>query len=806
VFNDTKAEYPKEETINRLFIQQAARTPNKRAVSFGSSSMTYREVDERSNMLANTLIKKGACAEKIVAVLMERSLEMSTALMAILKSGAAYLPINPDNPVERIKFMLEDSGAVLLLTQEKFISWITEQDIIPEEKLVNLNDDSLYSGCSVIDCENVNNSHSPAYIIYTSGSTGTPKGVIIEHYSLINRLNWMQKMYPIDEGDVILQKTPYTFDVSVWEQFWWALNGAAVHFLEPGGEKDPEAIVQAIEEHKITTMHFVPSMLNMFLEYIDGKVDLKRLKTLKQVFASGEALGAQQVMRFNRLLLRENGTKLHNLYGPTEASIDVSYFDCSIDKEYEEIPIGKPIDNIHLYVIDKNNRLCPIGVPGELCIAGDGLARGYLNREQLTFEKFVPNPFSSITNYPLMYKSGDLAKWMPDGNIQYLGRLDFQVKIRGNRIELGEIEAELLKHTAIKEAVVAAIDNKGGSKDLCAYYVSDEELTVNELRAFLAKNLTEYMIPAYFVKLDKIPLSSNGKADRKALPKPEGIKINTGTEYVAANTATEKKLEALWKELLNIDTVGINDNFFDLGGNSLLLVSMHSKLEEEYKIGIKVTDLFANPSISSLAQFIDSTYANQESASPVKTVLIADYFKNVASAESVASSFGYQFRKDMYESIKRLEGCSDYEVEHILIALLVHLLHQITKQSEVCLNIGKGENLYPVKIDTSGAKQLAELAKRVKDAMGSDTLQIRNISTMNTKKLNNEILLIINVNNNSNLASYLDYFDLAIDFNTINGYPVMHFDFNNTILKSAKIKELGENYIKFINAAIMQKK
>ncbi len=806
VFNDTKAEYPKEATINRLFRQQAARIPNKTAVSFGSSSLTYGEIDERSDKLAHTLREKGACAEKIVAVLMERSLEMSTALMAVLKSGAAYLPISPDYPIDRIRFMLEDSEAVLLITQEKFVSWITEQGFISEEKLVNLNDENLYTACPAKDCESVNKPHNPAYIIYTSGSTGTPKGVIIEHYSLINRLNWMQKMYPVVEGDVILQKTPYTFDVSVWEQFWWALNGAAVHFLEPGGEKDPEAIVRAIEEHKITTMHFVPSMLNMFLEYIDGKVDLKRLKTLKQVFASGEALGAQQVIRFNRLLLRENGTKLHNLYGPTEASIDVSYFDCSIDKQYEEIPIGKPIDNIHLYIIDKNNRLCPIGVPGELCIAGDGLARGYLNRDQLTSEKFVTNPFYSTTNYPLMYRSGDLAKWMPDGNIQYLGRLDFQVKIRGNRIELGEIEAELLKHTAIKDAVVAAIDHKDGSKYLCAYYVSDEELAVNELRAFLASNLTEYMLPSYFIKLDKIPLSSNGKADRKALPKPEGIKINTGTEYIAAQTATEKKLEALWKELLSVDTVGINDNFFDLGGNSLLLVSMHSKLEEEYKDLIKITDLFTNPSISSLAQFIDSIYNNKESVAPVKTVLTDEYFKNEASVEAVASSFGYQFRKDMYDNIKRLEGCSDYEAEHVLIALLVHLLHQITKQSVICLNIGKGEELCPVKIDTSGAKQLAELANRVRASMGSDTLQIKSISTKNIKRLNNEIMLFVNINNNSNLASYLDCFDLVIDFNTINGHPVIHFDFNNTILKSAKIKELGENYIKFINAAIMQRK
>ncbi|PYG87829.1 fengycin family lipopeptide synthetase D/tyrocidine synthetase-3 [Ruminiclostridium sufflavum DSM 19573] len=810
VFNDTKAEYPKKETINSLFRQQAAKTPDKKAVTFGGLCLTYRELDERSDMLALTLRKRGAGAEKVAAVMIERSLEMSVALMAVLKAGAAYLPISPDYPADRIRFMLEDSGSVLLITQERFLDKIKEQKIISEDRLVNLNSAAAYSGSDNDDrlkeLEAVNNAGNPAYIIYTSGSTGKPKGVVIEHYSLINRLNWMQKMYPVHEGDVILQKTPYTFDVSVWEQFWWALNGAAVHFLEPGGEKDPEAIVRAIEENKITTMHFVPSMLNMFLEYADGGTAIKRLKSLKQVFASGEALTAQQVEKFNRIFLRENGTRLHNLYGPTEAAIDVSYFDCSIDKEYEAIPIGKPIDNINLYIVDKNKRLCPVGVPGELCIAGDGLARGYLNREELTAEKFVKNPFYSDTGYRLMYKSGDLARWMPDGNIHYLGRIDFQVKIRGNRIELGEIEAELLKHEGIKDAAVAAVDCADGSKCLCAYYTAEEELAVNGLRAFLAENLTEYMLPSYFIRLDKIPLSSNGKADRKALPKPEGLKINTGTEYKAAQTETEKKLEALWKEILNINTVGVNDNFFDLGGNSLLLVRMHSKLEEKYKDSVKITDLFTNTCISRLARFIDSVENPEEKAAPVKTILPEDYFKTDALAEAAGSSFGYQFRKDMYERIKGLDGCEGFEPGHILTALLAHLLHQITKQSVININIGHGDEVYPVRIDTSGANQLCELAKRARDSMRSDAVKIIDAAGINIDREKNEILILVNIYNNLNSGSYKNIFDLIIDFGTINGNPVTHFDFNGSVLKASKVKELGENYIRFINAAIMQKR
>ena len=323
-----------------------------------------------------------------------------------------------------------------MLTQGRFLDKV-QFNI----RTINVEDSSSYIGDGS-NIENINKPNDLAYIIYTSGSTGKPKGTMIEHYSVINRLNWMQKMYPLGEHDVILQKTPFTFDVSVWELFWWSFVGAKVCFLIPGGEKDPEEIVRAAQRNKITTMHFVPSMLNVFLDHLEGSSNVDKLSSLSQVFASGEALNVQQAERFNRILNRQFKTKLHNLYGPTEATVDVSYFDCSTGETLEIIPIGKPIDNISLYVVDKNYGLQPVGVAGELCIAGDGLARGYLNKPELTMEKFVQNPFVPGTR---MYRTGDLARWLPDGNIEFLGRIDHQVKIRGFRIELGEIEVQLLE-------------------------------------------------------------------------------------------------------------------------------------------------------------------------------------------------------------------------------------------------------------------------------------------------------------------------------------------------------------------------
>jgi len=465
-FNNTKIEYGKHQLIHELFEEQVAKTPYNVAVIYDDKAVNYDEINRKSNQVARFLQKKGIGPDCVVAIVIERSLEMMIGLLAVLKAGGAYLPIDPSYPPKRIALLLEDSKAEVVLTNNELMAGLHI-----EREVIALDHDDLYHGDDTnleLSCE----SHNLAYVIYTSGSTGKPKGTMIEHYSVINRLNWMQRKYPICSGDFILQKTPFTFDVSVWELFWWSFTGACVCFLAPGDEKDPAAIIEAIEKYKITTIHFVPSMLTAFMEHLDSRpYAIEKLVHLKQVFTSGEALALQQVKKFNALMNNVNDARLINLYGPTEATVDVSYFDCSDSEELQSVPIGKPIDNLTLYTIDKNNKLQPIGVAGELCIAGDGLARGYLNRPELTNDKFVEDMFVPGRK---MYKTGDLARWLPDGNIEYLGRMDHQIKIRGVRIELGEVEEAIKTFRGVKEVAVVPVKTKSDDMTLVACIVNEK--------------------------------------------------------------------------------------------------------------------------------------------------------------------------------------------------------------------------------------------------------------------------------------------------------------------------------------------
>lgn len=594
-FNNTDVAYPREQTIQRVFEEQVEKNPDNIAVVFEDQRLTYRELNNKTNQLARVLRNKGVKANRLVGIMVERSFEMIIGIIGILKAGGAYLPIAPDYPEERISYMLEDSGTRILLTQSRFLNRVSYKGHV-----IDLNDVSLYCG----DDSNLpleNNSHDLAYVIYTSGSTGKPKGVMIEHHSVINRINWMQDYYRLEPKDVIMQKTPFTFDVSVWEVLWWFFVGARVCMLRPGGEKEPEEIVRSIEKNKVTTMHFVPSMLAVFLTYMENQINVNKLESLEQVFASGEALNPEHANKFNTLL-KGQPVKLINLYGPTEATVDVSYFDCSTGKELEIVPIGKPIDNIKLFIVNRNNKLQPIGVAGELCIVGEGLARGYLNKPELTAEKFVNNPFFPGAR---MYRTGDLARWLPDGNIEFLGRIDHQVKIRGFRIELGEIETQLVKYPSIKESVVVAKEGKDSDKYLCAYIVAEREVTISELRDHLSRELPDYMIPSYFVQLEKMPLSSNGKADRKALPEPNS-NMNTGIEYVAPRNEREELLTNIWQEVLKVEKVGVKDNFFSLGGDSIKAIQVMSRLSQ-CGLNLEMRDLFAYPMIEGLSSHITLT-------------------------------------------------------------------------------------------------------------------------------------------------------------------------------------------------------
>ncbi|MGE5342504.1 MAG: amino acid adenylation domain-containing protein [Candidatus Omnitrophota bacterium] len=603
--NQTDADYPRDLTIHELFDQQVEKAPDHLAI-IGKEQITYNEFNAQSNRLADALKEKGVQTDSIIAIKVERSLEMMIGIMGILKAGGAYLPIDPQAPEDRVNYMLADSGARLVLATE--VTEYTEKGVIEVKKgpagahMGAPRHREIHVGADLRVCPALPAAgHRPpttslAYVIYTSGTTGKPKGAIIEHRSLVNRLHWMQRQYPIGESDTILQKNTYTFDVSVWEILWWSIAGARLCLLPPGGEKDPEIIVRTIERHKVTVMHFVPSMFGAFLDYISSTGNTQPLACLTQIITSGEALLPDHVQRFNRLLGNAYGTRLANLYGPTEATIDVSYFNTPKSGEIEIIPIGKPIDNIRLYILDKYFHVQPVQTTGELYIAGVGLARGYLNNPELSAEKFIVGPF----RFPV-YKTGDLARWLPDGNIEYLGRIDQQVKVRGFRIEPDEIKNHLLSHEAITDAVVVAKQGKDNSKHLVGYVVSSTDIESSQLKAYLSHRLPDYMIPAYIIRIPVIPLSANGKIDRKQLPEPDMTRTET---TVPPENPMEETLVAIWKEVLESEKIGVTDNFFTIGGDSIKAIRLVSLINKQLETSIKLIDLFNHNSVRALSRIL----------------------------------------------------------------------------------------------------------------------------------------------------------------------------------------------------------
>ncbi|MBO7564183.1 MAG: amino acid adenylation domain-containing protein, partial [Clostridiales bacterium] len=585
-FNNTAADYPREKTIVELFEEQVEKTPDNIAVVFGDESLTYSELNAKANQLARVLREDyGVKPDDFVVIIAERSLEMIVGIYGILKSGGAYVPIDPTYPEDRIVYILEDSSPKAVLTYHASL-----KSSIP---VIDLANKGVFEGA----CENleiVNKPEDTIYCIYTSGTTGKPKGVPNRNRGLINRIMWMHGRYPLEETDAILQKTTFTFDVSVWEIIWWSLVGAKVVMLNPGSEKSPEDICNAIGRYGVTHIHFVPSMLNMFLMDLEYNRGFDKLVSLKYVFASGEALSTDHLKSFNNLIRSKNPTtRLINFYGPTEASIDVTYFDCEYD--YSILPIGRPINNTQIHIV-QGNTLCGIGIPGELCIAGDGLARGYLNRPELTAEKFVKNPYGEGQ----MYHTGDLARWLPDGNIEYLGRLDEQVKIRGFRIELGEIESRIREIEAVKDCAVIAREDRSGEKAIYAYIVSDVKIDESNIRKELFKTLPNYMIPSYFMQIDSIPVTRNGKLDRKSLPSYKRVQPAKTDKPLSL---IEAEVVSIVKEILNIDTVDVDDSFFDIGGNSLRSISLVTQMKKK-GYTVSISEVMGASSIRDLCEMV----------------------------------------------------------------------------------------------------------------------------------------------------------------------------------------------------------
>ncbi|URZ18501.1 non-ribosomal peptide synthetase [Clostridium felsineum] len=584
-FNNTKRAYEKDKTVRELFEKIAERYKDKIALVSGKDKLSYKELNEKANKLARFLIKKGIKRGDIVPIICDSSVDTIIAMLAIIKSGAAYLPIDDSYPSARINYMLKDSRSKLILLKESQIVKVSLEDI----ELVNLKDEEILKESSE-NLEIINTPEDLSYVIYTSGSTGNPKGVCVENRNLVKLVN-NPDYVEIKEEDRVLQSGSLSFDASVF-QIWIALlNGLSFHLEDKNLILNGSALENYIEQNKITIMLMPTPLFNQYSES-----NIKVFRKLNYLLVGGDVLCKRYVSKITRAY---KNLKLINIYGPTENTVISTAYEVKENLAEGEVPIGKPISNSTAYIMDDNDNLLPVGVPGELCVGGAGISSGYLNRKDLTKKKFIENPY---VKGEIIYKTGDLARWLEDGNLDFLGRIDYQVKINGFRIELQEIEAKLLKCEKIKEAVVVDKKDKTGNKYLCAYVVEREKISPKEIKTFLKKELPAYMIPSYIVELYSLPKNANGKVDRKALPNVD--LLETSKEIIKPRYELEKKLHSIWCEIFIKKEISIDDNFFELGGNSLKAINLVSKIHKKLKLKIAVMDVFDNPSIEELAEFL----------------------------------------------------------------------------------------------------------------------------------------------------------------------------------------------------------
>jgi len=609
-YNITEKNYPKDIVIHEWFEAKTREFPESIALVYDQQTLTYAELNTQANQLAHYLVEKRVTPDTLIGLYMDRSIEMVVGILGIVKAGAAYVPLDPSYPHARLAQQLSNARIDIVLMQ----SALATTGVVLANQAVCLDDAEIQTTLGKYPSSNPNlkelglGPRNLAYVIYTSGSTGVPKGVMIEHQALVNRIDWMQNEYPLAPDDRVLQKTPFSFDVSVWEFFWPLAQGSCLVIAKPDGHKEVDYLVDTIKKQNITVLHFVPSMLRAMLTLGDWA----SCSSVRRVFCSGEALPKELQDQF---FATGTVSELHNLYGPTEAAIDVSYWACRKDSEDSFVPIGKPIQNINLYVVDSNLNLVPPGVTGELLIGGVGLARGYLNQADLTNQIFIRNLFS-VDSESRLYKTGDLVRHLPGGELEYVGRVDHQVKLRGLRIEPGEIETRLCEIETINDAAVVVQKSASAEEQLVAYVTpvsADIEIQTSSLRDSLMEHMPVYMVPAAFVVLESMPLTVSGKTDRKALPAPEGDLLQR-VSFEAPIGTLEVSLANICQELLSVDRVGRNDSFFGLGGNSLNALRLIAELNlNNYKLSLAA--LYEHETIARVAQHLESD--NQIITNPV---------------------------------------------------------------------------------------------------------------------------------------------------------------------------------------------
>jgi amino acid adenylation domain-containing protein len=786
-FNDTKVEYPKGKLISELFEEQAAQTPDEIALQFNTQTLTYRELNEQANCLAGVLRRHGVKPDNPVAIMVNRSLEMIIGIMAIMKAGGAYLPIDPWYPWERIKYMLADSETGILLTQSELSLKVEFNGIV-----LDLNDRGLFQGDGT-GLAKINTARDLAYIIYTSGSTGKPKGVVIEHQAVHNFMRGITERIEFRAGKTILALTTISFDIFGLETLLALTRGLKVVIASEKEQLDPKFLSETIIQNRIEMLQITPSRLQLLLSDERYRACFKNLT---EIMIGGEALPESLLGEVRKL----TQAKIYNMYGPTETTIWSTVKNLTAETA---VNIGTPIANTQIYILDPNYHPQPAGVAGELYIAGDGLARGYWKRPELTAEKFGANPFQPGER---MYRTGDLARWLPDGNIEFLGRTDHQVKIRGYRIELGEIENQLLKHEAIQEAAVIDQTGEDGLKSLHAYFVAGRKLTVTELREYLEQSLPDYMIPASFIQLERIPQTPNGKIDRQALPKADQHQSDSGVEYMPPQTTVENQLARIWQELLKCDRVGIHDNFFTLGGNSLLVVLMHNRMEEFYPGKVDVTDIFAYPTIAKLVQFIETGLTAQ--MIQLEELIFPEEYFGTADAGSEDLVFKFQISGTRPAKLKNIADRIGVGLPELLLSNYVYLLAEISEQPIIVVQtiLADTDQGLPLKIDLSGITALPELFQAVKQQIANPPKRvIYDIQALNKIRIakNKHGIIPFFANGYDLTSKTLAHYDLMLNVKSIAGDEIRWTcHYNKQRLKKSQVEKMIHAYLKLIEIVI----
>ena len=641
-YNSNVRDYPITQTINDLFEQQVDKTPNNIAVVHEKTKLTYQELNEKANQLAVMLRKLGLNKGEFVGIFKDRDINFIIGILAIYKAGGAYVPIDSTYPSNRIEYMLSNSEVRFLLTDFSLLNTLkdligncsqlksiicldeiaSENIQLTQKKELTIYDKLNFNSLPKDNIEQINSCSDPAYMLYTSGSTGLPKGAIVRHDGAVNHIYAQFDELELTEEFSFLQSAPSSTDISVWQFLAPLLIGGKTVIVDIETVAIPDKLFKVLFSEEITVVELVPALFTSLLEYTCSlPIHSRELPSLKWMMVVGEPVSVSKV---NKWLEIYPEIKIVNAYGPTEAADDITQFIVNkpFDEKQRTIPIGKPLANLNLYILDSEMKLLPIGAPGEICVSGIGVGAGYWKNEEKTSYSFVPNPFTDARkNLPenrqdLIYKTGDLGRWLSNGNMEFLGRIDHQVKIRGFRVEIGEIETFLGQHPNVRENVVVVYEEEVDNKVLVAYVVAKTKPvpSISELRSFLKEKLPDHMIPSFLVMLDNLPLAPSGKVDRKALPKPDNLRPELDTAYVSPRNEIERKVADIWQKVLNVEKVGIQDNFFDLGGHSLKVLQVYSKLRELFPDKLVMTDLFKYPTISSISRYLnqeEDSFANQ---------------------------------------------------------------------------------------------------------------------------------------------------------------------------------------------------